>query len=59
MNGLKKFFEKVLDGFMKVVNTKSMVAIKDGFLLTMPITLVGSIFLLIANFRLTAWGKWM
>lgn len=59
MNEVKKIFNKFLDGFMKVVNTKSMIAIKDGFLLTMPITLVGSIFLLVANFPLPTWGNWM
>lgn len=59
MEKIKGFFEKVLNGFMKVVNTKSMVAVKDGFLLIMPVTLVGSIFLLIANFPLPQWGTWM
>lgn len=44
---------------MKLVSTKTMTAVKDGFLLTMPITLVGSIFLLIANFPLPNWNDWM
>ena len=59
MDNVKAFFEKILNGFMKVVNTKSMVAVKDGFLLIMPVTLVGSIFLLIANFPLPQWNGWM
>ena len=56
---MKEMFNKMLDGFMKVVNTKSMIAIKDGFLLTMPVTLVGSIFLLIGNFPIPGWGDFM
>lgn len=48
-----------LNIFMKLVNTKSMTAIKDGFLLTMPVTLAGSLFLLIAEFPLPIWGEWM
>lgn len=56
---MKDFFNKVLDGFMKFANTKTMVAIKDGFLLTMPITLVGSIFLLIAAFPIPGWEDFM
>lgn len=56
---MKDFFNKILDGFMKFANTKTMVAIKDGFLLTMPITLVGSIFLLIAAFPIPGWENFM
>ncbi len=47
--------EKVL---MPIANTlsrnKVLSAIRDGFLITVPVTIVGSIFLLIANFPLDA-----
>ncbi|ALV21401.1 MAG: PTS sugar transporter subunit IIC [Carnobacterium sp.] len=59
MNKFNEFFNKMLDPFLKFVNTKTMMAIKDGFLLTMPITLVGSLFLLIANFPIPKWDSWM
>lgn len=59
MNKFNEFFNKILDPFLKLVNTKTMMAIKDGFLLTMPITLVGSLFLLIANFPIPKWDSWM
>ncbi|MBP1040206.1 PTS sugar transporter subunit IIC [Vagococcus sp. BWB3-3] len=59
MKKIKDFFNVVLEKFLKVVNTKSMIAIKDGFILTMPVTLVGSLFLLVAEFPLPAWGELM
>lgn len=59
MKKMKDFFNVVLEYFLKVVNTKSMIAIKDGFILTMPVTLVGSLFLLVAEFPLPAWGDLM
>ena len=46
---MKDFFDKLLDKFMQAASTKSITALKDGFVLTMPITLIGSLFLLIAN----------
>lgn len=59
MEKLKGLANKVLEVFMNMVNTKSMIAIKDGFLLTMPVSLVGSLFLLIANFPISGWDGFM
>lgn len=59
MNKFNDLFNKMLDPFLRLVNTKAMMAIKDGFLLTMPITLVGSLFLLVANFPIPQWDTWM
>lgn len=59
MNKFNDLFNKMLDPFLRLVNTKAMMAIKDGFLLTMPITLVGSLFLLVANFPIPKWDTWM
>ena len=42
--------QKVLPKVMAFVNTKTIQAIKDGFSATIGLTIVGSIFLLIANF---------
>lgn len=46
----KTMNEKVLPVIMKFVNMKGIIAIKDGILFTLPLTLIGSIFLLIACF---------
>lgn len=59
MEKIKSLLNSLLEWFMGVVNTKTMIAIKDGFLLTMPISLVGSLFLLIANFPIPGWDSFM
>ena len=40
----------------KLGKNKILVSIRDGFLITTPLIIVGSIFLLIANFPITGWG---
>lgn len=49
MQKLEKFLMPVANALSK---NKVLSAIRDGFLITVPITIVGSIFLLIANFPL-------
>lgn len=51
--------QKTLDVFVKFASTKAITALKDGFVLSMPITLVGSIFLLIANLPITGYTDFM
>lgn len=41
--------EKVIPAVMKFVNLKPVVALKDGIMFTLPLTLVGSVFLLLAQ----------
>lgn len=50
--------EKVLPKIMKFANSKIIIAIKDGIITTMPLTLIGSIFLLIANFPFPSQAGW-
>ncbi len=42
--------DKVIPPIMSFVNTKAMVSLKNGLLYSMPMMMVGAIFLLIANF---------
>ncbi|WYJ82768.1 PTS system cellobiose-specific IIC component [Enterococcus sp. DIV0840] len=60
---MKKFLdwlERILTPMAKVIGeNKYLVAIRDGFLLSTPLLIVGSIFLLIANFPLPQWDQWM
>lgn len=42
--------EKLLPPILKFVNTKAITALRNGMLYTMPFSIVGSIFLLLANF---------
>lgn len=59
MSKFEQTMEKFTPGIMKFANAKATLAIKDGVMMTMPLTLVGSIFLLIANIPLDGWNTWM
>lgn len=55
----RRFSEKIMAGVTRFANTKAILALKDGFVLTMPITLIGSIFMLIGNFPIPGWSDFM
>ncbi|KRK07688.1 hypothetical protein FC52_GL001578 [Lactobacillus pasteurii DSM 23907 = CRBIP 24.76] len=44
---------------MKFVNTKAIVALKDGMVLSLPFIMVGSVFLLMASFPVPVVANWM
>lgn len=52
MNKLEKFLMPLADVLTK---NRVLIAIRDGFLITTPLLIVGSIFLLIANFSIPGW----
>ena len=56
MGQVEKFFNKMMPAFMKFANSKVVSALKDGFVLTMPLTLIGSVFMLIGNFPISNWN---
>lgn len=56
---MNKYLQKLMEKLIAFSNMKSVIALKDGFLLTMPITLAGSIFLLIANFPIPNWQEFV
>lgn len=51
--------EKVVPKLMAFINTKAMQALKDGLLYSMPMMIIGAIFLLIANFPIPAFTQWL
>ncbi len=51
--------EKVVPIVMKFVNFKGIIALKDGMLYTLPLNIIGSIFLLIAAFPLQSFTDFM
>lgn len=56
---LKKL-EKILMPLAEAIGrNKYLIAIRDGFLVSTPLLIVGSIFLLIANFPIPAWTDWI
>ncbi|MCI1136584.1 PTS transporter subunit EIIC [Enterococcus gallinarum] len=56
---MNKTFEKALDALARFANTKVMRALKDGFVLTMPATLIGSISLLLWYFPIDGYESFM
>lgn len=56
---LKKL-EKVLMPLAEVIGrNKYLMSVRDGFLISTPLLIAGSIFLLIANFPIPAWTNWL
>lgn len=53
-NKLEKALTPVADALTK---NKILSAIRDGFLVTVPVVIVGSIFLLISNFPIEGWSE--
>ncbi|MFT8352479.1 PTS sugar transporter subunit IIC [Clostridium saccharoperbutylacetonicum] len=51
--------EKVIPVIMKFVGLKGIIALKDGILYTLPIIMVGSIFLLLAQIPYKPFNDWM
>ncbi|RII36460.1 PTS sugar transporter subunit IIC [Clostridium chromiireducens] len=51
--------EKVVPVIMKFVNLKGVQALKDGMMFTLPLNIIGSIFLLIAAFPVKAFTDFM
>ncbi|WP_461203076.1 PTS sugar transporter subunit IIC [Enterococcus sp. N342-3-1-2] len=51
--------DKVLPPVLKFVNTKAITALRNGMLYTMPFSIVGSIFLLLANFPVQSVADWV
>lgn len=44
---------------MKFVNTKPMLSLRDGMVLSLPFIMIGSVFVLLASFPLSAVANWM
>lgn len=48
-----------LPPIMKFVNTRPIVALKDGMVISLPFIMIGSVFLLLASFPFPAVANWM
>lgn len=56
---MNDIFNKFIEGLLKFANLKAIVALKDGFMITIPVTLVGSVFLLLANLPIPGYTDFM
>lgn len=50
---------KVVPAIMTFINTKAMRALKDGIMYSMPMIIVGAVFMLIGNFPVPAFTEWL
>ena len=55
----KTLNEKVIPVIMNFVGLKGVVALKDGILLTLPLIMIGSVFLLLAQIPYPPFNEWM
>lgn len=55
-NMLEKFLLPISE---KIAANKSLQAVSKGFMRILPVTMIGSIFYLVANFPITAWTDWL
>jgi cellobiose PTS system EIIC component len=60
VKNMLKWLEKVLLPLAEAIGeNKYLTAVRDGFLVSTPLLIVGSLFLLIANFPIPAWTNWL
>lgn len=60
MNFFMKKLEKILMPMAEIIGqNKYLIAIRDGFLVSTPLLIIGSLFLLIANFPIPGWNDWV
>lgn len=60
MERFMKFFEeKITPPLTKVSEVKQLRAIRDGIISTMPLILIGCMFLVIFNFPIASWKEWI
>lgn len=52
-------FDKFLEYMVRFAEIRAVTALKDGFILTLPLTLVGSLFLLVANLPIAGYSDFM
>ena len=55
----QEMFNKFLEVMNRFAQIKAIVAVKDGFIMTTPFTICGSLFLLIACLPIPGWNELM
>ena len=54
MNRLERILMPLAE---KIGKNKLLIAIRDGFLVSSPLLIIGSLFLLVANFPIKGWNE--
>ena len=55
----QKLFDSFIEVMSKFAQIRAVVALRDGFIMTTPFTICGSVFLLIANLPIPGYGEFM
>ena len=55
----EEMFNKFLEVMNRFAQIKAIVAVKDGFIMTTPFTICGSLFLLVACLPIPGWNELM
>ncbi|WP_179395940.1 PTS sugar transporter subunit IIC [Lacticaseibacillus absianus] len=59
-SGLNAFIEKrLMPVAVRLGQFKPLIAIRDGIAMAMPLIIIGSIFLILGSFPITAWTDWV
>lgn len=56
MNRLERILMPLAE---KIGKNKLLIAIRDGFLVSSPLLIIGSLFLLVANFPIKGWNEFV
>ena len=56
MNRLERILMPLAE---KIGKNKLLIAIRDGFLVSSPLLIIGSLFLLVANFPIKGWNEFL
>lgn len=59
MSNINNIFDKIIPHLVKFANLKGVMAVKDGFILAMPFTFIGSMCLLLANMPIPLYTELM
>ncbi len=60
MKNLSEFLEeKLMPIASKLGSNKVLISIRDGITLSMPLIIIGSLFMIIASFPVKAWTDWL
>lgn len=59
MSNVNEIANKIIPFANKFANLKPIKAIKDGIMITVPLTIIGSIFLLLADMPISGWANFM
>ena len=59
MKNFSEFLEEKLMPIASKLGSNALISIRDGITLSMPLIIIGSLFMIIASFPVKAWTDWL